>query len=176
MSYNQEGYEFKITQAFNCVNDAIALTYSSVNHFLDIPKVINKYGVLATVALSKTEQLNLTDTKLESIVKNGFIIYEVVETIIKASNAITKDQQLFSKAIDDGINAVNKLQEAAIHLSSVGEPIVEYVTSFFGSHDQHEPLQHEPLLFETYTPNSTSAVIEDYKLIGSNAQLIAVEI
>ncbi|WP_245969302.1 DUF5424 family protein [Candidatus Rickettsia colombianensi] len=58
-----------------------------------------------------------------------------------------------------------------MHLSSVGEPIVEYVTSFFGSHDQHEPL-----LFETYTPHSTSAVIEDYKLIGSNAQLIAVEI
>ncbi|WP_395477274.1 DUF5424 family protein [Rickettsia endosymbiont of Pantilius tunicatus] len=30
MSYNQEGYEFKITQAFNCLNDAIVLTYSSV--------------------------------------------------------------------------------------------------------------------------------------------------
>ncbi|MGL4226033.1 MAG: DUF5424 family protein [Rickettsia sp.] len=34
MSYNQEGYEFKMTQALNCLNDAIALTYSSVNHFL----------------------------------------------------------------------------------------------------------------------------------------------
>ncbi|MFP3012619.1 MAG: DUF5424 family protein [Rickettsia sp.] len=171
MSYNQERYEFKMTQAFNCLNDAIALTYSSVNHFFDIPKVINKYGVLATIALSKTKQLNLTDTKLESIVKNGFIICEVVDTIIKASNAITKDQQLFSKAIGDGIDAVNKLQEAAVHLSSTYEPIVEYVTSFFGSHDQHEPL-----LFETYTPNSTSPVIEDYGLIGSNAQLIAVEV
>lgn len=171
MSYNQEGYEFKMTQAFNCLNDAIALTYSSGNHFLDIPKVINKYGVLATVALSKTKQLNLTDTKLASIVKNGFIIYEVVETIIKASNAITKDQQLFSKAIDDGLNAVNKLQEAALHLSGAYEPLAEYVTSFFGDHDQHEPL-----LFDTYTPNSTSSVIEDYHLIGNTAQLIAVEV
>ncbi|WP_395477275.1 DUF5424 family protein [Rickettsia endosymbiont of Pantilius tunicatus] len=133
--------------------------------------MINKYGVLATVALSKTKQLNLTDTKLESIVKNGFIIYEVVETIINASNAITKEQQLFSKAIDDGLNAVNKLQEAAIHLSSACEPIAEYITSFFGSHDQHEPL-----LFDTYTPNSTSFVKEDYHLIGSNIQLIAVEV
>jgi hypothetical protein len=68
--------------------------------------VINKYGVLATVALSKTKQLNLTDTTLESIVKNGFIIYEVGDTIIKASNAITKEQQLFSKTIDDSLNAV----------------------------------------------------------------------
>lgn len=94
MSYNQERYEFKMTQAFSCLNNAIALTYSSVNHFLDISKVINKYGVLATVALSKTKQLNLTDTKLESIVKNSFFIYEVVETIIKASNTVAKDQQL----------------------------------------------------------------------------------
>uniref|UniRef100_UPI001C4434BC DUF5424 family protein n=1 Tax=Rickettsia sp. TH2014 TaxID=1967503 RepID=UPI001C4434BC len=78
--------------------------------------------------------------------------------------------QLFSKAIDDGLNAVNKLHEAAIHLSGVYEPIAEYVTSFFGSNDQHEPL-----LFDTYTPNSTSPV-EDYKLIGNNAQLIAIEV
>nr|WP_238533862.1 DUF5424 family protein [Rickettsia australis] len=48
---------------------------------------------------------------------------EVVETIIKTSNTITKDQQLFSKAIDDGLNAVNKLQEAVVHLSSIGEHI-----------------------------------------------------
>ncbi|GAA5253099.1 DUF5424 family protein [Candidatus Rickettsia kedanie] len=171
MSYNQEGYEFKMTQAFNCLNDTIALTYSSVNHFLDIPKVINKYGVLATVALSKTKQLTLTDTKLESIVKNGLIIYEVVETIVKVSNTINKDQQLFSKAIDDGLNAVNKLQEAAVHLSSTYEPIAECVTSFFGSNEQHEPL-----LFDTYTPNSTNPAIEGYGLIGSSTQLIAVEV
>ncbi|WP_236682731.1 DUF5424 family protein [Rickettsia felis] len=42
---------------------------------------------------------------------------------------------------------------------------------FFGSNDQHEPL-----LFDTYTPNSTSAVNEGYHLIGNNAQLIAVEV
>ncbi|MGG2345068.1 DUF5424 family protein [Rickettsia amblyommatis] len=149
----------------------MALTYSSVNHFLDITKVINKYGVFATGVLSKTKQLHLTDTKLDSIVKNGYIIHVSSLYIIKASNAITKDQQLFSKAIDEGINAVNKLQEAAIHLSSVGEPIVESITSFFGNHDQYEPLS-----FDTYTPNSTSPVIEDYNLIGSNAQLIAVEV
>ena len=29
MSYNQEGYEFKMTQAFNCLNNAIALTAPS---------------------------------------------------------------------------------------------------------------------------------------------------
>jgi hypothetical protein len=105
------------------------------------------------------------------IVKNGFIIYEIVETIIKASNAITKDQQLFSKAIDDGLNAVNKLHEAAIHLSGVCEPIAEYVTLFFGDHDQHESL-----LFDAYTPNSTNPAIEDYHLIGNTAQLIVVEV
>jgi|GEM_PF-5628264 len=145
-----------VYRAFNCFSEAKKFTESAINNILEATNILDKYYITVPLILSKTSELNLTNFKINNMIKNGLIIYEVSQIIISTANKFSKDAILIDKILENGSNAINKIYEGAEILSNIGSNVID---NFIAVNEE------QVSLIEIQTPNSTS-IIDNYELSG----------